>query len=396
MPEAHYQEFLQARKKSGRFRSLRSMGPTRDGRTRIGRKTLVNFSSNNYLGLAEHQELNRRARAWTREWGTGATASRLVCGNLEIFEQVENRLARGKGSEAGLVFSSGFQANAALLPALLDAKILGAEPLVFCDKLNHASLHHGCKAADVKQIRYRHNDLGHLETLLKKHDDEGGKKKRFIITESVFSMDGDRVDMAELVRLKEAYGAFLMVDEAHAMGVLGMNGFGMAADYPGRIDLVMGTFSKALGGFGAYVGCSKVLKDYLINRADGFIYTTALPPGVLGAMDAALELLPSLWWERQTLLNNAEKVRKAFQAAGLDTLNSSTQIIPVVTGSERAALEASRALEKEGILGVAIRPPTVPEGSSRLRFSLTAAHDIEDVEQLIEAVIRLLGKGGGS
>ena len=394
MPEAFYQDFLQERKKSGRFRSLRSMGPTRGGRTRLGRKTLVNFSSNNYLGLAEHQELNRRARAWTREWGTGATASRLVCGNLEIFEQVEGRLAHGKGTEAGLLFSSGFQANASLLPALFDGKVLGADPLVFTDKLNHASLHHGCKVAGVKQIRYHHNDLGHLESLLKKQGDAA--RSKFIVTESVFSMDGDRVDMAELVRLKEEHNAFLMVDEAHAMGILGINGFGMAADYPGRIDLVMGTFSKALGGFGAYVGCSKILKDYLINRADGFIYTTALPPAVLGAMDAALELLPSLWWERQTLLNNAEKVRKAFQAAGLDTLNSSTQIIPVVTGSERAALEAARALEKEGILGVAIRPPTVPEGTSRLRFSLTAAHDIEDVEQLIEAVIRLLGKRGAS
>lgn len=382
-----YARFCDELDARGRRRALRAMGPTSHGRTLVGGRPLVNFSSNDYLGLSRHPALTERAVEWAQKWGAGSTASRLVCGNLEPYGPIEEKIAKGKGAEAALVLATGFQANAALLPALFDRRVLGAEPLVFSDWLNHASIHHGCRAAGVEQIRFRHNDMSHLESLLKERRRE--KARRFILTESVFSMDGDRADLPALLELAERYGAFLYLDEAHATGVLGPSGFGLSADFPGRVNLVMGTFGKALGSFGAYAVCSNRLREYLVNRCAGLIYSTALPPAVLGAIDAALELLPSLEEERQRLQEIAARAREAFAAGDLDCAGSSTQIVPAILGSEQAVLAMARELEAEGILGVAIRPPTVPEGTSRIRFSLTAAHSTEDVARLCEVVPRL-------
>jgi 8-amino-7-oxononanoate synthase len=387
MPETVYGRFCDRLAAAGRKRMLRAVGPSEAGCTRVGEKSLVNFSSNNYLGLAQHPELIRRAREWAGEWGAGAGASRLVCGTLELHERVEEKLARGKGTEAALVFNSGYQANASVLPALLDRRVLGAEPLVFSDRLNHASIHAGCRAAGVRQIRYRHNDTSHLEDLLKSRAADKGA--RFILSETVFSMEGDRAEVGALTELAERFGAFLYLDEAHATGVLGRDGFGLSAEHPGGTDLAMGTFSKALGGFGGYVACSAELRDYLVNRCAGFVYSTALPPAVLGAMDAALDLLPGLERRRRALQDNAERVRGALRGAGLDCGASTTQIIPLILGREEDALTMSRDLEEEGILAVAIRPPTVPAGASRIRFSLTAAHTEGDLARLCEAVPRL-------
>ncbi|MBF0371393.1 MAG: 8-amino-7-oxononanoate synthase [Magnetococcales bacterium] len=389
-PAARYARFCRQRADAGGLRVLRPVGRAQGGWIERDGGRLRNFSSNDYLGLATHPALIAQAQAWTREWGCGSTASRLVCGDLDLFGQVESRVARGKKTATALVFNSGFQANAAILPALLDREILGATPLVFSDRLNHASIHHGCQAAGVRQIRYRHNDLNHLETLLNKHQASPGP--RFILSESVFSMDGDQVDVTALVSLKNRFGAFLYLDEAHATGVLGPEGFGLSARVPGEVDLVMGTFSKGLGGFGAYVACDQGLREYLINRAGGFIYATALPPGVLGAMYAALELLPTLDLERERLLANAQRVRQVFQAAGIDTGASSTQIIPMLVGEAEKALEISRAFEAAGGLAVAIRPPTVPPGSSRMRFTLSALHDEEAIEFLLETIPQLWRK----
>ena len=387
MPIAAYQRFCQTRQKVGQERTLKTIDHLPDGRIRSADKILLNFSSNNYMGLAGHPALIKRAREWTEKWGVGSTASRLVCGNLALFARLEEKLCRGKGSEAALVFNSGFQANSTILASLLDRQILGRKPLVFADRLNHASLHHGCLAAGVQQYRYRHNDLNHLETLLHKHAHQSGP--RFILSETVFSMDGDCCDLAGLIALKERYGAFLYLDEAHATGVLGVNGFGLSSAYPGQVDLVMGTFSKGLGGFGAYVACSHVIKAYLINQCAGFIYATALPPAVLGAMDAALDLLPLLEDARKRLQHSSTMVRQAWQAVNLDTGFSTTQIIPLLLGTDQAALTMSRRLEAEGIMAVAIRPPTVPAGGSRIRFSLTALHSDADVRCLTKTVIRL-------
>ena len=374
-------------------RSLTPVLPDAPGSVRRGGRLLLNVSANDYLGLARHPALAERAAAWAQTYGTGAGASRLVCGTLAPHEQVEAKLARLKGTEAALVFASGWQANATILPALFQGEAGEGEALVFTDRLNHASLHHGCRAAGVRQHRYRHNDLNHLEDLLAASAGKHGR--RFIVTESVFSMDGDRADIAGLKALADRHGAFLYLDEAHATGVLGPGGAGLAGAAGGGVDLVMGTFSKALGGFGAYVAGSRVLCDYLLNACSGFIHTTAPPPPVLGAIDAALDLLPGMDRERAWLAEAGERVRGAFRAAGIETGASSTQIIPAILGDEAATLGFARALEEAGLLAIAIRPPTVPAGTSRIRFALSAAHDAEAVARVCDIVTRLWAERGG-
>ncbi|MBI1320962.1 MAG: 8-amino-7-oxononanoate synthase [Candidatus Hydrogenedens sp.] len=371
-------ETLKARHSHRVLRPVRPAGP---GRLERDGRVLLNFSGNDYLGLAGHPALIARAQAWTAAWGTGSGASRLVTGTLALHTAIEEKIARLKGTETALIFTSGWQANAAILPALFDREVLGVEPLVFTDRLNHASLHHGCAAAGVRQIRFRHNDLNHLESLFEAHANRPGA--RFIVTESVFSMDGDRAEVAALADLAQRWGAFLYLDEAHATGVLGPHGMGLSGEAPGGVDLIMGTFSKGLGGFGAYIAGSATLCDFLVNRASGFIFATALPPAVLGAMDAALDLLPTLDAERAHLQATAGRVRAALTGLGIATGASSTQIVPAIIGREAAALRASAVLEEAGILGIAIRPPTVPAGTSRLRLALSAAHDDADIDRLI-------------
>ncbi|MDD2794545.1 aminotransferase class I/II-fold pyridoxal phosphate-dependent enzyme [Acidocella sp.] len=376
---------LEGLEQTGRRRRLRDVDRLGDGRVDGGAGPVLDFSSNDYLGLSHHPVLIERACAYARRWGAGAGSSRLVSGNLLPFGAIEAKIARGKGAEAALVFVSGVQANVTLLPALLDARVLGGEPLVYADRLNHASLIQGCAAAGARQIRFRHNDMGHLEELLAR--DEVLARPRVIITESVFSMDGDCADVAALAALAEKYGAFLYLDEAHATGVMGRDGFGLAHGL--RNALVMGTFSKGLGGFGAYAACSGVLREYLVNRCGGVIYATALPPAVLGAMEAALDMIPELGAARERVAEHAARFRAALAAAGLDTGASTTQIVPLILGAEERALDMARALEAEGFLAVAIRPPTVPAGTSRIRFTFSAGHTKAQVAALSEAVVRL-------
>ena len=404
MPERVFANFCNGLETSGRRRILREVGLTASGksdsagaslppgRVVVDGRELVNVSSNDYLGLSRHPQLIERSARWGERWGAGSGASRLVSGNLEPFARVERKLARGKGTESALVFASGYQTNVSILPALLDSRVHGARPLVFADRLNHASLHTGCNAAGLRQIRYRHNDMGHLEALLKSKTSSADSAPAFIISETVFSMDGDRSDIPALADLARRFDAFLYLDEAHATGVLGKDGFGLTADHPGAANLVMGTFGKALGGFGAYAACSDTLRDYLVNRCGGVVYSTALPPTVLGAMDAALDLLPDLGEARAGLLRKAEELRAQWRGAGLDCGASTTQIVPLIVGDDEAAMALSRSLEEEGFLAVAIRPPTVPEGMSRLRFALSAAHEEEDLARLAAAVIRLAAR----
>jgi 8-amino-7-oxononanoate synthase len=313
--------------------------------------------------------------------GSGAGASRLVCGTLPIHLALEAKLAALKGCEAAMLLASGWQANAAVLGALL--RFAGPEAMLFSDELNHNSLLQGARLAGIRPIRFRHNDMDDLARHLAIAADRPGR--RFIVTESVFSMDGDRADLNALRCLADAHDAFLYVDEAHATGVLGDGGMGLCAHQPG-IDLVMGTFSKALGSFGAYVAGSAGLIAFLQNACAGFIYTTALPPPVLGAIDAALDLVPGMDAERQHLATQAGRVRTAFNAIGIDTGASSTQIVPAMVGDARAALAIAEELRERRILAVAIRPPTVPAGTSRIRFALSAAHAEQEVDMLIAAV----------
>jgi 8-amino-7-oxononanoate synthase len=276
--------------------------------------------------------------------------------------------------------ASGFQANASVLQALFDRSVLGAEPLVFSDRLNHASIHFGCAASGAREIRYRHRDAAHLGSLLSQHQGDG--RPKFILTESVFSMDGDVAPLGEIARLAREHDAMLIVDDAHATGILGEGGRGLL----GNADVVIGTFSKALGSFGAYVACSDTLRDYLINRCSGLIYSTALPPPVLGAIDAALDLVPSLDAERTHVAGLAERFRQGARCLGYDTGSSTTQIVPLIAGSSHAALSLSRRLRDAGFFATAIRPPTVPAGTARLRLAFTAAHSNADIDGLLEAL----------
>ena len=388
------QKQIAALTQAGRLRRLRpwhwAQGKLHDAAGHV----LIDASSNDYLGLSQHPLVKARAAEWAELHGAGAPASRLVTGTRDITLAVEEKLAAFKGCEAALLFSSGFQANATVIPALADVAtgtsgVTGNQPHeqtteIFSDELNHASIVQGCRLARSRTQIFRHNNLDHLDHLL---GQSPGRK--LIVTETVFSMDGDRADLPALVMLAERHGASLYVDEAHATGVLGPQGRGLAARYGqsgGGVDVVMGTLGKAFGSFGAYIAGSRVLIDWLLNRCPGFIYTTALPPTVLGAVDAALDLVPDMDQERARLARNSQRLRGALALQGYDTLDSSTQIIPAVIGSEEDALAAAQSLEQAGVLAVAIRPPTVPDGTSRLRFALNSSLDEDDMLRLLGAI----------
>ncbi|KLE35985.1 8-amino-7-oxononanoate synthase [Aurantiacibacter luteus] len=364
------------------MRVLRPLEPGAPGRVLRGGRELLDLSSNDYLGLARDPELARRAGEWAARYGTGARASRLVSGTLTPHRAVEEKVAAWKGTEAAVLFASGWQANAALFPALLK---LEPQAAVFADWLVHASIHHGIAAGRTRHTGFRHNDLTNLDQLL----DGAEASARIVATESVFSMDGDRADLAAFVTLARRHDALSVVDEAHATGVLGAGGAGLAAGLADKPDIIVGTFSKAMGGFGAYVAASRDVCDYLANAASGFVYTTAPPPPVLGAMDAALDMVPGMDDERAHVQVLAARLRDGLAGLGYDTGASDTQIVPVMIGGEAEALAASAALEEAGVLAVAIRPPTVPEGESRIRFSLSAAHCEADVDRVLEAMAGL-------
>lgn len=375
--ESTYADFLNSRENQALKRDLVDLTHPSTREIMADDKKYINFSGNDYLGLSHHPSLIKRAQQWAKEYGAGSGASRLVTGNLDIFTRLENKIAKFKNREAALVMVSGFQANASILPALFDKKVLGQEALVFCDKLNHASMHLGCNAAGITQIRYRHNDMTHLEELLEKHKDKDAPK--FILTESVFSMDGDIAPLDKISALAKKYDAFTIIDEAHATGVLGQNGRGLAD----QADLVIGTFSKAFGAFGAYVACSKTLKDYLINKCSGLIYATALPPATLGSIDAALDLVPAMKKEREYLQSIAQKFRENID---YDCGFSRTQIVPAIIGQAKEAIWLSNLLKDNGIWATAIRPPTVQSNGARIRFAFSAAHTENDLDSLIEVL----------
>ncbi|MFZ2631372.1 MAG: 8-amino-7-oxononanoate synthase [Desulfosalsimonadaceae bacterium] len=359
------------------LRRLRNAQPVNGVDIVMDGRRMVNFCANDYLGLSMHPLLRDRSQAYVQKYGAGSTASRLICGNYEFYEAVESKLARLKQVEAALILSSGFQANISVIPALANRN-----SLILSDSLNHNSLIQGCRLARSKILVYRHNDMEHLEQLLAENADKGFAGV-FIVTESVFSMDGDQADLDTLVELSKKFGAFLIVDEAHATGVLGHMGMGLTC---GRdIDLVIGTFGKACGSFGAYLACSRKLREFMINCCAGLIYSTALPPSVIGAIDAALDLIPSMDTERASLQQNAAYLRRSLQEMGWETGPSSTQIIPIMIGEEAETLAFAQWLAENGIFAIAIRPPTVPEGASRIRLSLSALHERSHIDRLIDA-----------
>jgi 8-amino-7-oxononanoate synthase len=376
---------LERRADAGLLRSVREF--RREGAwvvTEDGRR-LLNFSSNDYLGLASHPDvLEAASRAAAR--AGGATASRLIVGTDPAYGELEAKLADFQGTEAALVFGSGYLANVGVIGCLV-----GRGDAVFSDSLNHASIIDGCRLSRATIHRYRHGDVEELETMLQRSNGE----RKLIVTESVFSMNGDVATLEEIVDLKERYGAALLVDEAHADGVFGPHGEGFAHELgvADRVDLHLGTFGKAFGAYGAYVAGSSLWVRYLVNASRSFVFTTGLPASVIAAVDAALDVVCGADKVRANLQEKARRFRTRLASLGLDTCGSSTQIVPLVTGASDAAVALSRALEDAGVLAVAIRPPTVPPGAARLRFSLTALHEDHDVEAVLDAVQATVGAG---
>jgi len=344
---------------------------------------LLNFSSNDYLDLARHPDVVAAAERALRTAGAGATASRLVSGTLPLHEELEARLARLKGYPAALLFGSGYLANLGILGALL-----GRGDAVFADRLAHASLMDAAVLCRAELHRFRHNDPQHLDELLQKN---AGTGRKLVVTESVFSMDGDVAPLPELAAVAQRHGALLLVDEAHATGVFGPGGSGLVREHKleAVVNLSMGTLSKALGGYGGFVACSTAMRALLVNRARAFIYTTAPPPAAAGAALGALDLLDQNPGWGAELLRRAGAFRDQLRAAGLDVMRSACQIIPIQVGANARALAAAGQLRAAGLLAIAIRPPTVPEGTARLRLSVTRAHSESDLARAADIIRRV-------
>ena len=349
--------------------------------------SVLDFSSNDYLGLSMNPQVITAAQHYASEWGVGGRSSRVLMKEPSPHRILEEMIAQTKNKDKALLFPAGFQANATVIAALLDKKVLGSDSLVFTDRLNHASLHHGCFCAQVQQLRYRHLDLDHLKNLLHKYRDD--PRPKFLFTESLFGMDGDKVDMARLVSIAREYDVFLYIDDAHATGIFGERGYGLTEGFEEGIDLIMGTFSKALGASGGYVTGSAPLIDYLTNRCGGFIYSTTLSPMIVGAVHQAWTLLSTLDQERYRLLDLSEKVRYHLRALNYKTGRSESHIIPLIVGESERALAMEESLKKKNILVSAIRPPTVSHGTARLRLTLTAKHTEEDIDTLFQALEEL-------
>ena len=344
-------------------------------------KRVLNFSGNDYLNLAKHPHVIERARRALESYGSGATASRLVSGTLPLHEQLEARLAESKQQPAALLYGSGYLTSLGTIPHLVDR-----HDTIFADRFIHACMLDGARLSGAKLIRYTHNDPHDLERRLMAHSDHG--KRRLILTESVYSMDGDLAPLSEIAQLAAHYDAMLMVDEAHAVGVFGPAGSGRINDLQlsSAITLTMGTLSKALAGYGGYVCGSEQMRAYLVQHSRSFIYTTAPPPAQLGAALGALDLLDADPNIGRALLKKATRFRQALQEGGLNTLQSESQIIPIVIGDNHEVLRIANILKEQDILVGAIRPPTVPDGTARLRISLSLAHTDNDIDRALEAL----------
>lgn len=369
-------EELDQIRRSGLYRSTRSIGGKQGAHVQLdGRDTLL-LCSNNYLGLADHPALIEASIRATEQYGTSSAASRLVSGTMALHEELEAEVADFKGSEAALVFNGGYAANTGIIAA-----VVARGDVIFSDRLNHASIIDGALLSGARLIRYPHNDHAALALLMKKHRGSG---RALIVTDGVFSMDGDIAPLRELAELKKTFNAHLMVDDAHGSGVLGERGMGTAEllRVSDDIDINMGTFGKALGSFGAYAALSVELRELLINRARSFIFSTSLPPSVLAASLAAIRVVRSSEGKRlrERLNANAILFRSLLLQAGFTVPDGSTQIIPLMTGSAEVTMRFSEMLLEEGLFAQGIRPPTVPAGACRLRCTVMSSHSSQDLE----------------
>ncbi len=361
------------------------------GRVRMDGKEVVNLASNNYLGLANHPKVRQAAIEAIEKWGAGAGAVRWIGGTMAIHDELEQRLAKFKHTEAVLVFTSGFTANSGCIPAVLTDK-----DVVISDELNHASIIDGVRLSAAKYKKsegyvYAHKDMESLEKILQNTQQF---EKRMIITDGVFSMDGDIAPLPDIVGLAERYNAFVMVDDAHASGVLGKNGAGTASHFGlyGRVDIQLGTLSKALGVVGGYIAGSAALKDWLVNRGRPYLFSTAHPPMVAAALIAALDVMENDPEPMQRLWDNTRWWKNALLEAGFDTMGSETPITPVYVGNESAAQRMEKALWDEGVYALSITFPTVGRGKARIRTMPSAAHTLEDLQFALQAFKRVRDK----
>jgi 8-amino-7-oxononanoate synthase len=389
-----YQAYCEARAAQNRLRQLQDATLAPGGRIWRGGRELVNFASNDYLGLSQHPALIEAACSFARKYGAGVAASRLVTGENPAFAALEGRLAAAKNQPSALVLAAGYQTNLTAVAALADKEVAGRPVSILADRLAHHSLLQGALLSGARLMRFQHNDCDHLESLLRARGAKGDYC--VILTESVFGMDGDLADLGRIGALAREFHALLYVDEAHATGVFGARGFGLCEDFADVVDVAMGTFGKALGCFGSYLACAADVREFLIQRCGGLVYSTGLPPAALGAIDAALSLVPNMAREREGLLARAQSLREALAAQGWNCGASASQIIPVIVGGEAETLALGAELERHGMLVGAIRPPTVPQGSSRLRISLSAAHRPEDIDALAAALAEFAPRYAGA
>jgi 8-amino-7-oxononanoate synthase len=379
-----YGEELAQLRAAGLYRSMRVVSGAQGSRVELDGRQVLMLCSNNYLGLADHPALKEAAVAGAA-LGTGSGASRLVSGTMELHDRLERRIASFKRTERALLFNSGYAANTGIISALV-----GRGDAIFSDRLNHASIVDGALLSRAGFFRYPHNDLAALEKQLQ---EKGGKGRRLIVTDGVFSMDGDLAPLPGLVQLARRYDALLMVDDAHGCGVLGETGRGSAELFGvmDGVDIQMGTLGKAFGSFGAYAAASTEICEYLVNTSRSFIFSTSLPPAVLAASLAALEVIDSAEGTRlrERLATNTALFKERVAQAGFKTMGSETQIVPLFVGPAEATMEFSRQLLEQGIFLQGIRPPTVPAGSCRLRCTVMATHEADDLEQAAERIAQV-------
>lgn len=372
-----YVKELDGLKLKGLLRRLRINKPNKSHRIFIDGKEYINFSSNDYLGLSRNPRVIAAAVRAGEIYGTGAASSRLLSGTFKIHDEIENELAKFKKAESALVFPSGYQTNLSVISALVSEG-----DCVIMDRLCHASIIDGARLSKAKLLVYRHKDTEDLERILK--TSRGNRK--LIITDGVFSMDGDIAPLDRISDLAKKYSALLLVDEAHSTGIFGKNGSGLAEHFgiDERIDIKMGTLSKAIGSQGGFVCVSSVMRNYIINKARGFMFTTALSPMCAAAALESLKVIQESSSSRENLLTNAGYLRKRLKSAGYDTLSSESQIVPVLVGDTAKTLKLSEYLFDRGIYVPPIRYPTVPKDAARLRISLTVEHTVDDIDRFCD------------
>jgi len=383
MPERWTQQLVDL-EEQGMLRQLRTVAGPQRARVELDGRQVLLLCSNNYLGLADHPALIEAGCAALRDFGAGSGASRLISGSMTLHVQLEERLADFKKTEAALLFNSGFAANTGILQALL-----GPDDLIFSDALNHASIIDGCRLSRARVVVYPHGDAAALEAMLEA-ESRYRKGRWLIVSDGVFSMDGDLAPLPELVRLKQRHDALLMIDDAHGTGVLGVNGRGTGEHFgcQEQIDLQMGTLGKALGCCGAYLATRRVIVDLLINRCRPLIFSTSLAPSIPATAMAALDIVASSEGAqlRQALRHKTTLFSEKLLAAGHDLLGSQTQIVPVLTREPQPTMRAMEQLLAAGYYVQGIRPPTVPRGMCRLRATVMATHDEQDLERAAEHI----------